>query len=52
MHSCFQNKEVAAMKKYQNAGKENRPHSAYDARHRPPPVPAWQAAKQQGEANR
>lgn len=40
------------MKKYQNAEKENRPHSAYDAGHRAPPVPAWQAAKQQGEVNR
>ncbi|CAB3978371.1 serine threonine- kinase Nek1-like isoform X2 [Paramuricea clavata] len=46
------NKQAVAMKKYQNAGKENRPHSAYDAGHRPPPVPAWQAAKQQGEVNR
>lgn len=40
------------MKKYQNAGKENGPHSAYDAGHHPPaPAPAWQAAKQ-GEVNR
>jgi hypothetical protein len=39
------------MKKYQKAGKENRPHSAYDAGHRPPPLPAWKAV-QQGEVNR
>ena len=41
------------MRKYQNAGKENKPHSGYDAGHRPAPAPApvWLAVRQ-GQENR